>query len=76
MSVSLLNLTHTDNFQIYAYITIQKNEGKKYLHPKKWLAEDEQNVCFGKEHCLSLSHTCVPIPLLGRSLLIRVSEKS
>lgn len=32
---------------------------KKILPSKKWLAEVEQNVCFGNEHCLSLSLLCM-----------------
>lgn len=34
MSTGSLNPTSTDHFQIHAYIMTQKNEGKKYLHPK------------------------------------------
>lgn len=52
----------------------QKNGGKKYLQPKKQQAEDEQ--VFGNERSLSLSHTYARTPLLGRSLLIRVTNKS
>lgn len=34
MSTGSLNPTSMDHFQIHAYIMTQKNEGKKYLHPK------------------------------------------
>lgn len=34
MSTVSLNLTSMDHFQIHAYTVTQKNEGKKYFHPK------------------------------------------
>lgn len=58
-------------------LMFQRKRMKEKIPPSEtWLAEDEQKVCFGNEHCLSLSHTYAHITLLGSSLLIRVTKKS
>lgn len=60
MSVSLLNPSYTDHFQIHAYIMAKIGKGGKPIPSRKWLARDEKESALEKNiekhtHTLSLS---------------------